>query len=98
MKLAVAALLVAPAVAFSGASFSVKRTALHMSTEAAEETKVSGKFMSRKSIAFIESYLTWNVLPTLVYSTATLLLWNYVEFIRKTYVQCKRLSLRCLPL
>jgi hypothetical protein len=42
MKLATAALLIAPAVAFSPATnFGASRTALHMSTEAATETKVS---------------------------------------------------------
>jgi hypothetical protein len=41
MKLATAALLIAPAVAFSPAtSFGVRRTALNMATETAEETKV----------------------------------------------------------
>jgi len=41
MKLATAALLIAPAVAFSPAtSFGVRRTALNMATETASETKV----------------------------------------------------------
>jgi hypothetical protein len=41
MKLAVAALCIAPAVAFSPAAlFGTRRTALHMSTEAVAETKV----------------------------------------------------------
>jgi hypothetical protein len=41
MKLAVAALILAPAVAFSpAASFGTRRSALHMSTETASETKV----------------------------------------------------------
>ena len=41
MKLATAALLIAPAVAFSPATnFGASRTALYMSTEAATETKV----------------------------------------------------------
>ena len=40
MKLALASLLVAPAVAFAPGHFGARRTALHMSTEAAEETKV----------------------------------------------------------
>jgi fructose-bisphosphate aldolase class II len=44
MKLAVAALLLAPAVAFSPtASFGTRRSALHMSTEAASETKAFAK-------------------------------------------------------
>jgi len=44
MKLAIAALLVAPAVAFTpNAAFGASRTALHMSTEAAAETKAFAK-------------------------------------------------------
>jgi fructose-bisphosphate aldolase class II len=44
MKLATAALLIAPAVAFSPATnFGASRTALHMSTEAATETKAFAK-------------------------------------------------------
>ena len=46
MKLAVAALFIAPAVAFSpAASFGTRRSALYMSTETASETKV--RFLHR---------------------------------------------------
>lgn len=56
MKLATAALLIAPAVAFAPAtSFGARRTALYMATETAEETKVSfrSKFWNRRRHARI---------------------------------------------
>lgn len=43
MKLSIAALLVAPAVAFSPSAFGTSRSALHMSTEAAAEAKAFAK-------------------------------------------------------
>ena len=51
MKLATAALLIAPAVAFSPATnFGASRTALYMSTEAATETKVCFLFAVAPSL------------------------------------------------
>lgn len=51
MKLATAALLIAPAVAFSPAtSFGVRTTALNMATETATEKKVSCSKYGRASL------------------------------------------------
>jgi len=64
MKLSIAALLVAPAVAFSPAAFGTARSALHMSTEAATEEKAFAKMPASVKPGVVTGQALMDVLET----------------------------------